>query len=79
MSFSKSTVSQLCLGLDARVKAFNERRFDNIDYPFIIVDAMFIKSRDGDRVVSRAALTISGVRSDLAVKIYKYKFIPLFL
>ena len=64
VSFSKSTVSQLCLGLDARVKAFNERRFDNIDYPFIIVDAMFIKSRDGDRVVSRAALTISGVRSD---------------
>jgi len=64
VSFSKSTVSQLCTGLDARVKAFNERRFDNIDYPFIIVDAMFIKCRDGDRVVSRAALTISGIRAD---------------
>ncbi len=64
VSFSKSTVSQLCTGLDARVKAFNERRFDNIDYPFIIVDAMFIKSRDGDRVVSRAALTISGIIAD---------------
>lgn len=64
VSFSKSTVSQLCTGLDARVKAFNERRFDGDSYPFIMVDAMFIKCREGDRVVSRAALTISGIRSD---------------
>jgi putative transposase len=64
VSFSKSTVSQLCTGLDARVRAFNERRFDGESYPFIMVDAMFIKCREGDRVVSRAALTISGIRSD---------------
>jgi len=63
-SFSKSTVSQLCTGLDARVTAFNERRFDGDNYPFIMVDAMFIKCREDDRVVSRAALTISGIRSD---------------
>ena len=60
VSFSKSTVSQLCTGLDARVRAFNERRFDNVKFPFIMVDAMFIKSRDDERVVSRAALIISG-------------------
>lgn len=64
VSFSKSTVSQLCVGLDGRVRAFNERRFDGDSYPFIMVDAMFIKCRDGDRVVSRAALTISGIRND---------------
>lgn len=63
-SFSKSTVSQLCVGLDARIKSFNERRLDEHDYPFIMVDAMFFKSRDSDRVVSRAALTISGIRAD---------------
>lgn len=63
-SFSKSTVSQLCVGLDARIKAFNERRLDEHRYPFIMVDAMFFKSRDNDRVVSRAALTISGIRAD---------------
>lgn len=63
-SFSKSTVSQLCTGLDARVTAFNERRFDGDSYPFIMVDAMFIKCRDDERVVSRAVLTISGIRSD---------------
>lgn len=65
VSVSKSTVSQLCVSLDARICAFNERpRLDGVNYRFVIVDAMFIKSRDGDRVVSRAALSISGIRED---------------
>ena len=57
-SFSKSTVSALCAGLDPRVRAFNERRLEG-DYPFVLVDALFIKSREEDRVVSRAVLTVS--------------------
>lgn len=64
VSFSKSTVSSLCAGLDVRVRAFNERRLDGQNYPFMLVDALFFKSRNEDRVVSRAALTISGVRAD---------------
>jgi len=59
-SFSKSTVSALCAGLDARVRAFNERRLE-VEYPFVLVDAMFIKCRDGDRVVSRAVLIATGI------------------
>lgn len=62
-SFSKSTVSSLCSGLEPRVRAFNERRLDDA-YPFVLVDALFIKSREGDRVVSRAVLIVSGVRAD---------------
>lgn len=62
-SFSKSTVSNLCAGLDPRVRSFNERRLD-AEYPFVIVDALFIKSREDDRVVMRAALIASGIRSD---------------
>ena len=46
VSFSKSTVSHLCTGLDARVRAFNERRFDGLKFPFIMVNAMFIKCRE---------------------------------
>lgn len=61
--FSKSTVSALSVELDARVRAFNERRLD-ASYPFILVDALFIKSRAEDRVVSRAALVVSGIRAD---------------
>ena len=62
-SFSKSTVSALCAGLDARVRAFNERRLED-EYLFVLVDALFIKSRGEDRVVSCAALVVSGIRGD---------------
>ncbi len=43
-SFSKSTVSQLCMALDGRVVAFNER--DLGAFPFVIVDAMYFKARE---------------------------------
>ena len=62
-SFSKSTVSSLCAGLEPRVRAFNERKLEG-EFPFVLVDALFIKSRDDDRVVSRAALVVSGIRRD---------------
>lgn len=45
-SFSKSTVSDLCVGLDARVRAFNERCLDT-EYPLVLVEALFIQSRGG--------------------------------
>ena len=64
VTFSKSTVSALATNLDARVHAFNERRLD-ADYPFLIVDALFTKSRNDDEsVVSRAVLTVTGIRAD---------------
>lgn len=58
-SFSKSTVSQLCTALDARVRAFNERKLEA--FPFVLVDAMYLKARDGEAVASKAALIVSGV------------------
>ena len=61
--FSKSTVSQLCTGLDARVRAFNERPLGS--FPFLIIDAMYCKSRtDYDGVVSKAALMISAINAE---------------
>jgi putative transposase len=63
-SISKSAVSRLIAQLDVRVAAFNERRLDELDFPFIYVDAMFIKSRENDRIVSKAALIASGVNSN---------------
>ena len=62
-SFSRSTVSALCAGLDPRVRRFNERRLGE-DYPFVMVDALFIKAREDDRVVMRAALIATGIRRD---------------
>lgn len=62
-SFSKSTVSDLCVGLDERVRVFNERCLE-AEYPFILVDALFIQSRQGDRVLMRTVLIVSGIRGD---------------
>ncbi|HNF92370.1 MAG TPA: transposase [Accumulibacter sp.] len=62
-SLSKSTVSALRAGLDVRVRAFNERRLAG-DSPFLLADPLFLKSREDDRVVQRAALILSGIRSD---------------
>jgi len=44
-SYSKSTVSQLCKALGVKVKAWNERRLEGEQYPFLIVDAVVLKVR----------------------------------
>ncbi len=62
-SFSKSTVSSLCAGLDPRVRAFNERRL-TAEYPFVWVDALVLTVRAEDRVVPKAALIATGIRAD---------------
>lgn len=62
-SFSKSTVSRLAMGLDTRVNAFLSRRIDEA-YPFLVVDALFTKSRCQDRVMSKAVLIVGGIKSD---------------
>lgn len=59
VTFSKSSVSQLCMALDGRVAAFNERELGV--FPFVIVDAMYFKAREGDSVQSKAAMVVSGV------------------
>lgn len=62
-SFSKSTVSRLCAGLDVSVGAFLKRDLESY-YPFVIVDALFTKARSGERVVSKALLLASAIRAD---------------
>lgn len=62
--FSKSTVSRLCTHLEARVRAWNDRRLDGRAFPFLIVDALVIKVRTDDRVVPMSALIASGVNGD---------------
>src|SRR4029077_5257882 len=50
---SKSEVSRLCMTLDEDVKAFRERKFDRA-YPYLWLDAVYLKVRDGKHVVSKA-------------------------
>ena len=54
-SFSKSTVSSICCGLDGAVREFRQRPLTG-RYPFVILDATYFKVRADGRVTSRAML-----------------------
>ena len=61
--FSKSTVSALCEKLDPVVKAFQTRPLKN-HYPFLVVDALYLKVRVEHRVQSRGLLVAIGVNEE---------------
>lgn len=58
---SKSQVSRLCQTLDAEVQRFRNRRLDG-HYPYVWLDATFVKVRENGRVVSIAVVIATGVR-----------------
>jgi putative transposase len=60
---SKSQVSRLCEEIDGKVKAFLERPIEG-DWPYLWIDATYLKVRRGGRVVSVAVIIATGVNSD---------------
>jgi putative transposase len=52
---SKSTVSKLCKDIDERVGAFLDRPLSG-DWPYLWLDATYLRQREGGRVVSVAAI-----------------------
>ncbi len=52
---SKSTVSKLCKDIDDRVNAFLDRPLTG-DWPYLWLDATYLKQREGGRIVSVAAI-----------------------
>src|SRR5919199_4775546 len=62
--FSRSTVSQLCTALDARVQAWNKRPLGGQAYPFVLVDALVIKVRRDEAVRTTSALIVSGINEE---------------
>ena len=60
---SKSQVSRLCEEIDQRVKAFLERPIDG-DWPYLWIDATYLKVRRGGRIVSVAVIVAVGVNAD---------------
>jgi len=61
---SKSRVSEMAKSLDEGVEAFRDRALDAGPYPFVWLDAMQIKNREGGRVVNVTAVMAIGVNSD---------------
>lgn len=60
---SKSQVSRLCEEIDVRVKAFLERPIEG-DWPYVWIDATYLKVRQAGRIVSVAVTIAVGVNSN---------------
>lgn len=58
---SASTVSCIAQELDEKLAEFRQRRLDDHTWPYIMVDATYVKGRKKGRVVSQAVLVIAGV------------------
>lgn len=50
----KSQVSRICSEIDKKVEAFRKRQLDGGPYPYVWLDATYLKVREGGRVVSMA-------------------------
>ncbi len=60
---SKSQVSRLCAEIDERVTAFLERPLEG-DWPYLWIDATYLKVRQNGRIVSVAVIVAVGVNTD---------------
>jgi transposase-like protein len=60
---SKSQVLRLCKEIDVRVKAFLERPIEG-DWPFVWLDATYLKARQHGRIVSVAAIVAVGANTE---------------
>jgi putative transposase len=60
---SKSQVSRLCEEIDEKVKAFLSRPIEG-DWPYLWIDATYVKARESGRIVSAAVIVAVGVNSD---------------
>jgi transposase-like protein len=58
---SKSEVSRMCAALDTEVERFRCRPLSDTAFPYLWLDATYLKVREAGRVVSMAALVAVGV------------------
>lgn len=60
---SRSQVSRLCEEIDERVHAFLDRPIEG-DWPYLWIDATYVKVRQAGRIVSVAVIVAVGVNAD---------------
>lgn len=58
---SASAVSCVAAELDEKLAAFRQRRLDEHTWPYLMVDATYVKVRKKGRVVTQAVLVVAGV------------------
>jgi transposase-like protein len=60
---SKSQVSKLCREIDERVRSFLDRPLAG-EWPYLWLDATYLKLREGGRIVSAAVIVAVAVNTD---------------
>ena len=60
---SKSQVSRLCVEIDEKLTAFLDRPLEG-DWPYLWLDATYVRCRTGGRIVSTAVIVAVAVNSD---------------
>src|SRR4051812_18050018 len=53
---SKSEVSRICGELDESLQAFRDRPLDHVEFPYVFLDATYVKARSGGRVGGQAGV-----------------------
>jgi hypothetical protein len=61
---SKSEVSRICAELDTEVAGFRSRSLAHTSFPYVFLDATYLKASVAGRVVSRAVVIATGVTAD---------------
>jgi putative transposase len=57
----KSEVSRICAELDAVVATFRDRPLGHTRFPYVFLDATYVKAHEGASVVSKAIVIATGV------------------
>ena len=58
---SKSEVSRICAELDTSLEVFRTRSLEHVEFPYMLLDATYVKARVAGRVVSRAVVVATGI------------------
>ena len=61
MEISASTVSCVAQELDEKLTEFRQRRLDTDTWPYLMVDATYVKVRKKGRVLPQAVLVVAGI------------------
>ncbi len=61
LGISKSEVSRICVELDTTLEAFRTRSLEHVEFPYVFLDATYVKARVGGRVLARAVVIATGV------------------
>jgi hypothetical protein len=72
---SKSQVSRLCEEIDDKVQAFLERPIEG-GWPYLWIDATYVKVRQNGRIVSVAVIIASASTATVAVRFSAWRSAP---